>query len=801
MLLLMVSAVVARSFAGQPPVITRHPIPQRVTAGHSVRLIGGSSDVRASLFWERDGTILDSGFGSELILRHVEPRDGGVYRMVGRNSEAATGEPMVGEGVSREVALTVLMPTQTPGIVDQAWSDIGLEEGEVRALVPRADGGCMIGGDFTTAAGFQLGHVARLRPDGTLDLTFNAGSGADERVRALAAHGSGWLVGGDFTAFNGQARARLVRLSDTGQADPLFSPPSLESNVRALAVQNVVAEDRVLVGLSGPPFLVRLRSDGKADSAFNANVASAGLNGRVSAIKLQADGRILLGGGFYFEGAWPFHRIGRLHADGTLDTAFVHGAGTGAEGEVLAVAPAANGRVFVGGRFTAMHGQARFYLARLLANGQLDTDFNPSPNDTVNSLAALPDGRVYVAGDFSRIDGGSVRSLARLDSSGRRDGTWSPASFDDRSLIVAVGNDGRVFAGGEFTQPHSLMTALLGAVADAPPVVIEPPRTQYLDEGAGGSLVVAALASPDTTFTWSRGGSVVAVTQTGEWPISVATADFAGIYSVEIANSLGSVVSPPFVVEVRPLSKGARPLTRSIANGLPRTLPNQGVFTATAALPGVTVAELWVTVAIEHYDTNDLVIDLIAPDGQRVRLFDPDLPTNIRRGRNMDFTCFADAAPVRINDAAAPYVGTFRPSPVDAGLGTLNGAQMAGDWSLQIEDFRDDENTGTLRFFAVDVFGPPPQVDLAHWLDAPLRGGNSDVVVLSDSVVATVVHWPAPPGYRIDHEITTDFSNWELTDPASWLVARRFADQRLQSSLRLPPLSGRTSCFLRLHLR
>ena len=117
---------------------------------------------------------------------------------------------------------------------------------------------------------------------------------------------------------------------------------------------------------------MRLLADGAPDPAFNANVASAGLNGRVSSISTFPDGRIVIGGTFFLEGTWPFSRIGRLLADGRADREFANGPGSGADFEVLATAVAPNGRVVIGGRFTQVHGQTRFFLARLLENGQLD---------------------------------------------------------------------------------------------------------------------------------------------------------------------------------------------------------------------------------------------------------------------------------------------------------------------------------------------------------------------------------------------------------------------------------------------
>ena len=51
--------------------------------------------------------------------------------------------------------------------------------------------------------------------------------------------------------------------------------------------------------------------------------AGSGANGDVSAVTLQADGKILIGGIFTSVNGTARNRIARLNADGTLDTAFL----------------------------------------------------------------------------------------------------------------------------------------------------------------------------------------------------------------------------------------------------------------------------------------------------------------------------------------------------------------------------------------------------------------------------------------------------------------------------------------------
>jgi len=122
---------------------------------------------------------------------------------------------------------------------------------------------------------------------------------------------------------------------------------------------------------------------------------------------VQADGRILVLG----SSASTPNRILRLNADGSADTSFTESTSTGA---FRTLALQADGRVIVGGAFTALRGTTVSRLARLNSNGTVDTSFGPAPDGTVTAIALQLDGRLLTAGGFQRV-GGLIRpGLARL---------------------------------------------------------------------------------------------------------------------------------------------------------------------------------------------------------------------------------------------------------------------------------------------------------------------------------------------------------------------------------------------------
>jgi hypothetical protein len=96
-------------------------------------------------------------------------------------------------------------------------------------------------------------------------------------------------------------------------------------------------------------------------------------------IAVQADGKILVVGGFTMlggggTGTTSRNRLGRLHADGSLDTSF----DPGANGNVNGVVRQPDGKILVFGEFTTLGGGStgtttRRYLGRLNADGSVDT--------------------------------------------------------------------------------------------------------------------------------------------------------------------------------------------------------------------------------------------------------------------------------------------------------------------------------------------------------------------------------------------------------------------------------------------
>ena len=376
--------------------------------------------------------------------------------------------------------------------------------GPIRALVLQSDGRIVIGGDFTSlqpngaATTTTRNRVARLNANGTLDLTFNPNisGGTLPQVNALAVQPNGKLVvGGRFTTVQPgttpAARNHVARFNADGSLDAAYNP-NPNSIVLALVSQleasNFSGTPRAAVGdgkiviaggftslqpsatgvVTTRNRIARLNANGTVDSEFDPNA-----NNAVAALAVQRDGKIILGGSFSTlqppgnENSATRNRLARLNANGTLDSEFYPNFG----GNVVAIALAPDGDVMVGGQFTSVWGRGtittqRPYIARLNPDGSLDTGFSASANSTVAAFAFQPDGKVILGGYFTSIQSrglatGALRNrLARVGADGTLDTTFQ-VDAEGRPLVSLVQPDGKVIIGGSFTTVGGLTRSYL----------------------------------------------------------------------------------------------------------------------------------------------------------------------------------------------------------------------------------------------------------------------------------------------------------------------------------------------------
>ncbi len=291
---------------------------------------------------------------------------------------------------------------------------------QVYVVVHQPDGKYLVGGVFTSFNGINRNGIARLNSNGTLDLSFNPGSGVfgtnEPSVYTIKVLPSGKiLAGGDFTSYNGNVANRIVRINSNGTIDNSFvSNSGFNDVVSDIVVQ---PDNKVVVGGSFSAYngisannLVRLNPDGSHDPIFN---AGSGLDGSLFCLEIQSDGKILVGGLFNYYNGVNLNNLIRLNSDGSLDQSFINGQGF--DHYVKDLLLSNEGKIVVCGAFSHINGYFSPGYARLDSTGILDLSFsNSSAQGIVNTASLFADGRVFIGGDFLMIGTDSRNRIGRL---------------------------------------------------------------------------------------------------------------------------------------------------------------------------------------------------------------------------------------------------------------------------------------------------------------------------------------------------------------------------------------------------
>lgn len=336
----------------------------------------------------------------------------------------------------------------------------------ISEIVIQDDGQILVGGNFTSYQGIPRKGIARLHPDGQLDTAFDLGSGLyiaqgppgtpllKPSVQTIAVQPDGKiLVGGVFDSVGTHEYQNLVRLLPNGAVDTDFGWLESGVSISRIALQ---ADGRILVlGGSGPSYLFRLHADGSYDTSFSTGTGFGGISSP-SCIRVQEDGRILVGGLFQSYNGVQRSGLIRLHPNGEVDDSFAIGNGTNAAVETIDLYP--NGDILVGGRFTSINGVAKTSFARVFPNGEVDLSFDAGTGavmdgstSRIHDVCIMSDGRICVSGLWEDFQDQSFDLMACMQPNG----DWDPSFGLDRPnhVIRAIvqQDDGRLLIGGSFT--------------------------------------------------------------------------------------------------------------------------------------------------------------------------------------------------------------------------------------------------------------------------------------------------------------------------------------------------------------
>src|SRR5215204_1994014 len=280
---------------------------------------------------------------------------------------------------------------------------------------------------------------------GNIDSTFNASitEGTGGVNRTLTQPDGKILVVGLFQRANGARFNNIARFNADGTLDTTFVSTGSGANaaISAIALQ---PDNKIIIGGNFTVFkgvtinrLARLNADGSIDPSFN---STANYNNFIYDILLQADGKILVAGSFSAASGQPLSsRIARLNSDGSLDAGFQNNLNT--NNAIDSIAQTAEGKILIGGEFTSIGGETKPYIARINVDGTLDNTFtSPQPFAEVSKIIVQPDGKLLLAGGF-------VLGVRRLNADGTP--TEPAAKSAAPSFIIYHGYDAALLPDGK----------------------------------------------------------------------------------------------------------------------------------------------------------------------------------------------------------------------------------------------------------------------------------------------------------------------------------------------------------------
>jgi uncharacterized delta-60 repeat protein len=283
----------------------------------------------------------------------------------------------------------------------------------------------------------------RYHSNGSLDNSFDGDGkvivpiGTQNETKAVQIQPDGKIVLGGTS----DSTFTLIRFNTDGSLDNSFDSDGIlttsvgtsSSGATSMCLQ---LDGKILLagicrdGITNDLAVVRYNTNGSIDNTFDVDgifkYDIGGYNDYCSSVKVQSDGKIILGGQSYNGVDWDMTLL-RLNVDGTLDNTF-DGDGialtnlAGSNEDALSLLIQNNGKIILSG-YTDSSGTSDFLIARHNTNGSPDNTFAGdgkliidfgATSDRLTCSALQIDGKIIVGGYISNGTGYDF-ALARIN--------------------------------------------------------------------------------------------------------------------------------------------------------------------------------------------------------------------------------------------------------------------------------------------------------------------------------------------------------------------------------------------------
>jgi uncharacterized delta-60 repeat protein len=330
--------------------------------------------------------------------------------------------------------------------------------GRVRKVYLNLDGSIYVLGSFTTYKNTNFRGVVKISSIGDLDYSFNTEygltySGTTEEVGAhdiqITSDNKVVLFGGIY-GYKGETNTYVVGMNKSANVDQEMRAQLIRQSFSNGEVRDILIQPDGMVLISGTYSLKMARYDKNwnRDGTFSVTFNS-GSSTSPDRLAIDSLGRILMVGLFTTVNTVSRNHIARILKDGSLDTSFVVGTGFSSQPSIIKLQP--DGKILVGGTSGTYNGQTFRGIIRLNPDGTVDNTFLLTAGTIfVRAIHVQADGKILIGGDFSSYNGTSISpsdSLIRLNADGTRDLTFVAPNMRVTWDIIET-SDGKILACG-----------------------------------------------------------------------------------------------------------------------------------------------------------------------------------------------------------------------------------------------------------------------------------------------------------------------------------------------------------------
>jgi|GEM_PF-4591277 len=296
-------------------------------------------------------------------------------------------------------------------------------------------------GNFIHYQNAQKPYIVRVNPDNTIDYTFNTQTHFNGFLNNVAVQPDGKiLVAGYFTQYGDTDVNGFARLNQDGSLDTTFQAVSglWPGSVAEIKLQQ---DGKILLGGSFAGGLLRLNGDGSVDQSFLLGEQFS----MVTALTVLENGDIIAGGYVMNPPSIVLRKFSSSGSAINLYNSITF------NNYIYNIVVMQDGSLLTTGDFSTVNGTNTGCVVKVLPSGMLDQNFGLTIYGTVNDSKLLSDNKILIAGGFRSSE---FKDILRLNADGSVDNSFFTSSsfFLETLGVQCLGiRVNKIIAAGDLT--------------------------------------------------------------------------------------------------------------------------------------------------------------------------------------------------------------------------------------------------------------------------------------------------------------------------------------------------------------